>query len=181
MRVMFERLIGDDVAIVLDLRPALGCVKADRGQVEQIVMNLVLNARDAMPGGGTLTIATGNVELDVPDANLRIAVTPGPHVMLSVADTGCGMSPEVQAWLFEPFFTTKEHGKGTGLGLPTVHGIAVRSGGSVSVESQVGAGTVFKVFFPRAGSLGTAIPARLPPPAREPRCTPCWSSTMRRG
>jgi PAS domain S-box-containing protein len=163
MRVMFERLIGDDVTIVLDLRPTLGCVKADRGQVEQIVMNLVLNARDAMPGGGTLTIATGNVELDVPDANLHTAVTPGPHVMLSVADTGRGMSPEVQARLFEPFFTTKERGKGTGLGLATVHGIAVRSGGSVSVESQVGAGTVFKVFFPKAGVLGTAIPARLPP------------------
>jgi PAS domain S-box-containing protein len=138
MRAMMGRLIGEDVEIVLGLRPELACVKADRGQVEQIVLNLAVNARDAMPTGGTLTIETANVELD------------GPCVLLRFSDTGSGMSPEVQARVFEPFFTTKEIGKGTGLGLATVHSIVKQCGGSVNVDSEVGKGASFEICFPRA-------------------------------
>jgi two-component system, cell cycle sensor histidine kinase and response regulator CckA len=117
MRRMLERLIGDDVKVVLGLRPELVFVNADRGEVEQIVMNLALNARDAMPNGGTLTIETAAVEIDEHDAKTQFAVQPGPYVVLTVSDTGTGMTPQVQARLFEPFFTTKALGKGTGLGL----------------------------------------------------------------
>jgi CheY-like chemotaxis protein len=162
MQAMLGRLIGADVTIVLRLRPELAPVKADRGQMEQIVLNLVVNARDAMPGGGTLTIETANVDLDAAAAKTQLSVEAGPHVALTVTDTGTGMTPEVQARLFEPFFTTKPVGKGTGLGLATVHGIVMRSGGSVSVSSAVDRGTSFTVYFPRADAGERVVE---PPPA----------------
>jgi PAS domain S-box-containing protein len=150
MRAMLGRLIGEDVDIVLDLRPEQSPVTADHGQLEQVVMNLAVNARDAMPRGGTLTIKTAIVDLDEADVAKLRPLKPGPYVVLTVTDTGSGMTPDVQARLFEPFFTTKEAGKGTGLGLATVHGIVTRCGGAVIVSTEVGRGTSFKLYFPRA-------------------------------
>jgi two-component system cell cycle sensor histidine kinase/response regulator CckA len=162
MRSMLERLIGEDVKVVVVHAPERTLMKADRGQVEQILMNLAVNARDAMPGGGTLTIGTANVQLDEHYAGTHIGSVPGSYVVLTVTDTGTGMTPQVQARLFEPFFTTKELGKGTGLGLATVYGIATQGGGSVSVESEVGRGTSFNVYFPRVEAVEAVVEAPLP-------------------
>jgi len=167
MRALLGRLIREDVKIVLGLRHKLALVKADRAQLEQVVLNLALNARDAMPAGGTLTIETANVELDENYARTHISVTPGPHVVLTVSDTGTGMSPQVQARVFEPFFTTKGVGEGTGLGLATVHGIVTGSGGSVKVYSEIGRGTSFKVYFPIAEGEEAVVEA--PRVASRPR------------
>jgi signal transduction histidine kinase/ActR/RegA family two-component response regulator len=154
---MLRRLIGADIEIVTRLEEGLGSVVADPGQIEQVLMNLVVNARDAMPKGGRLVLSTREVE-NAPEGDAARAV-PGPHVLLAVSDTGHGMAPEVLAHVFEPFFTTKERGKGTGLGLATVFGIVKQSGGSITVSSKPGVGTTFEVYLPRVGETRES-PAR---------------------
>jgi CheY-like chemotaxis protein len=149
MEKMLRRLIGEDVNLVTALQPAPGCVRADPTQIQQVVMNLAINARDAMPRGGKLTIETAHIDIEPSEAIERSKLPPGRFVMLAVRDTGCGMSQEVQSHLFEPFFTTKEVGKGTGLGLSTIYGIVKQSGGSIRVSSELGKGSTFEVYLPR--------------------------------
>jgi signal transduction histidine kinase/ActR/RegA family two-component response regulator len=146
---MLRRLISEDIEVQTVTDPQLGSTKADPGQIEQVVMNLVLNARDAMKSGGRITIETANIDLDEDYVRGHAGARSGPHVMLAVSDTGEGISPDVLPHIFEPFFTTKEVGKGTGLGLSTVYGIVKQSGGNVGVYSHPGRGTTFKVYLPR--------------------------------
>jgi len=158
MEKMLRRLIREDVELVVTPAAHLGTVRVDPGQLEQIVMNIVVNARDAMPDGGTISIETANVEIDDEHARDHIDVRAGRYVRLAVADTGIGMDAGTRARVFEPFFTTKKH-EGTGLGLSTVYGIVQQSGGTVSVDSELGHGTTFKLYFPRTDLAKTSLAA----------------------
>jgi CheY-like chemotaxis protein len=149
METMLSRLIGEDIALATRLDPGAGCVRADPAQLEQMIVNLVVNARDAMPLGGRLTLETGHVRIDEGFARQHVGLKPGPHVRLVVRDTGVGMDALIKAHLFEPFFTTKGPGKGTGLGLATVYGIVTQSGGAIRVESEPGQGAMFTIELPR--------------------------------
>jgi len=164
---MLRRLIGEDIELTCRLAPDTGWVRVDPGQLEQVIVNLAINARDAMPRGGQLLLATRFAELDVAFCRGRPELEPGRYAMLEVRDTGTGMSPEVLQRLFEPFFTTKGPGSGTGLGLATVHGVVAQSGGRIEVESEPGRGSCFTIFLPAAAAPALAVEAvAAPPPAR---------------
>jgi two-component system, cell cycle sensor histidine kinase and response regulator CckA len=157
---LLRRLMGEDVELITALDPQLGSVRADPHQIEQVLMNLAVNAKDAMPQGGEFTIETANIEFDRDNTREHVRVKSGAYVMLAVSDTGTGMDAETCSHVFEPFFTTKEQGKGTGLGLSTVYGIVKQSGGYIWAESEPGSGSSFKIYLPRVGEVAERPPAR---------------------
>ncbi len=163
MDKMMRRLIGEDIQLVTILDKELWSVKVDPGMIEQVIMNLAVNSRDAMPQGGKLILETSNVNHDEEYASSHVSVKPGHYVMLAVSDNGCGMDKETQSHLFEPFFTTKEKGKGTGLGLSTVYGIIKQSGGNIWPYSEAGQGTTFKIYLPRADKTASIYKPRSRP------------------
>jgi two-component system cell cycle sensor histidine kinase/response regulator CckA len=168
---LLRRLIGEDIELVIDLAQDSYLVKADPGQIEQVIMNLVVNARDAMPFGGKLTISTRNAELDKAFVRENIGLQPGSFAMLSVSDTGCGMDEEVKSHLFEPFFTTKEVGRGTGLGLSTVYGIVKQSGGYIRTTSEVSRGSTFEVYLPRVEKSAGEVKGKAKEESKAPSCS----------
>jgi two-component system cell cycle sensor histidine kinase/response regulator CckA len=165
MEKLLRRLLGEDVDLRISPNPQLGPVKADPGQIEQVIMNLAVNARDAMPHGGSLTIETMNIDIDETFSRDQELVKPGRYSMMTVSDTGSGMDSETVSHIFEPFFTTKEAGKGTGLGLSTVYGIIKQSGGYIWVDSEPGQGTSFKVYLPMVEQTAEVLARRTQPSA----------------
>ena len=168
-----ERILGENIELSVRQAPHLDNIKADSGQIQQVIMNLAINARDAMPSGGRLTIETANAELDASYIEEHPEASPGRHVALAVSDTGAGMDEDTLAHVFEPFFTTKPIGEGAGLGLATVHGIVEQSGGHITVESAVGLGTTFRVYFP-----AVAGPQQAPREAEHPVAHPVGTETI---
>ncbi len=162
---MLHRTIRENIAIEVKISPALSLIRADAGQIEQILLNLSVNAQDAMPDGGTLTIEAADIDLDEAYTSKHPEIVPGTYVMLAVSDTGVGMDEETMAHAFDPFFTTKELGKGTGLGLSTVYGIVKQHDGSICIYSEKNHGSVFKIFLPRSAGEGAGIEERQPSPA----------------
>jgi len=162
MDKMIRRLLGERIEVVVLAGPALGRIKCDPGQIEQIVVNLAMNSRDAMPDGGKFVVETAGIDLDEGEDSRRIGVEPGPYVMMAVSDTGCGMDADTRSRLFEPFFTTKGQGKGTGLGLSIVYGIVKQNHGQITVYSQPGSGTIFEIYLPRSQEPAEAAPRGKP-------------------
>src|SRR5437764_1671008 len=162
MQELLQRLLGEDVELETKGDASLGQVRADRGQIEQVLMNLAINSRDAMSQGGKLVITTDNIDLAKPVSSGRFTVMPGQYVVLTVTDSGAGMEEETQSDIFEPFFTTKEQGKGTELGPSTVYGIVKQSGGYIWVSSEVGKGTSFKIYLPRVFEAAQASAPHVP-------------------
>lgn len=164
--VMLNRLIGDNVELTSILSSSLGTIKADPSQIDQVLMNLAINARDAMPKGGTISVKTSNVDIDEFYATLHPPISPGRYVMLTVSDTGIGMDSDTQSHIFEPFFSTKAPGSGTGLGLSTVFGIVKQSGGTIGVYSEPGHGTSFRIHFPRCDTAPAVLQPSVAMPLR---------------